>query len=230
MFARTDSGLAADRVPMVRARLDITLPEPVWIGHLSTQLPELTFRVLAAVPRGDHGVGLVEILGDGARSAPERIGEASDVRSVDVLASSGERALVQFETEEALLLFSAQESGVPLEPPIEIRDGVARVEVTAPRERLSELGQQLDVFGMSYDVAYIRQTVEPESLLTDRQAEFVRTAVEEGYYATPRRTTLTDLADELDVAKSTLSETLHRAEGAIIREWIDAPQVGAEAP
>lgn len=36
--------------------------------------------------------------------------------------------------------------------------------------------------------------------------------IERGYYDTPRRCTLTELADELDLAKSTCSERLHRAE------------------
>jgi predicted DNA binding protein len=44
--------------------------------------------------------------------------------------------------------------------------------------------------------------------------------VERGYYDTPRTCTLTELADHLGIAKSTASERLHRAEGAIIRAFV----------
>ncbi|WP_231185036.1 helix-turn-helix domain-containing protein [Haladaptatus sp. DYF46] len=37
--------------------------------------------------------------------------------------------------------------------------------------------------------------------------------MEKGYYDTPRRCSLTELAGELDVSKSTLSVVLHRAKG-----------------
>jgi len=57
-------------------------------------------------------------------------------------------------------------------------------------------------------------------LLTDRQRELLLAAVDAGYYDTPRECSLTDLATELDMAKSTVSETLHRAEGTIIEEFV----------
>ena len=62
--------------------------------------------------------------------------------------------------------------------------------------------------------------METDHLLTDRQRTPVETAVAEGYYDTPRDCTLTELAEEVDVAKSTASETLHRAEGKIIEQLV----------
>ena len=93
--------------------------------------------------------------------------------------------------------------------------------MTATQDRLSAFGTQLEQFGMSFDVEYIRRGVEStEQLLTDSQRDLVLTAVERGYYDTPRECSLTDLADHLDMAKSTVSETLHRAESAIIKEFV----------
>lgn len=46
-------------------------------------------------------------------------------------------------------------------------------------------------------------------------------AVEAGYYDTPRTCTLTELADEVGLAKSTCSEILHRAEEIIVKEFIE---------
>lgn len=89
---------------------------------------------------------------------------------------------------------------------------------TAPQNRLSELGTQ---FGIPFTVNEIRQHIEPEQLLTDRQLELPTVTIERGYYKTLQECSLTELADELDVAKSTCNETLHRAEEEVIKQFVN---------
>jgi hypothetical protein len=120
-----------------------------------------------------------------------------------------------------LLLLPIQGSGIPLQMPFTIQDGQAEWEVTTPHRRLSELGEKLREFGISYTIEEVSQQLELEQLLTDRQSRLLLQAVERGYYDTPRGCTLTDLADDLGLAKSTCSEVLHRAEGKIIKEFAD---------
>jgi predicted DNA binding protein len=93
------------------------------------------------------------------------------------------------------------------------RDGRAEWEITAPQHRLSELGTQLEGFGIPFTVNEVRRRVEPESLLTDRQLALVHAAVERGYYDPPCRCSLTELAADAGLAKSTCSETLHPGGG-----------------
>jgi len=206
---------------MPRAKLTVRLPPTAWIGAISTDYPDVEFRVLAALPTEDTGVGLVELTGPNLASVVRAIQARDAVLSLEVLGRSPDRTLIQFETDEPLLLFSVQESGVPLEPPVNITDGRATVEVTASQDRLSTFGTQLEQFGMSFEVEFVRRTVDAtEQLLTDRQRELVLAAVEAGYYDTPRECSLTDLAERLDMAKSTVSETLHRAEETIIKEFV----------
>jgi hypothetical protein len=206
---------------MPRAKLRVSLPDAAWIGSLSRAQPAVTFRVLAALPTEETGVGLVELTGPDLPGVVREMSERESILSLDVLGESSERMLVEFETTEPLLLFSVQESGVPLEPPIEIGDGQASVEVTATQDRLSSFGTQLEQFGMSFDVEWVRRGVEStEHLLTDSQRDLILTAVERGYYDTPRECSLTDLAEYLDMAKSTVSETLHRAESAIVSAFV----------
>ncbi|MFD1589162.1 helix-turn-helix domain-containing protein [Halorientalis brevis] len=206
---------------MPRAKLSVRIPSAAWIGDVSTAYPEVEFRVLAALPTQETGVGLVELTGPDLAHVVRAIEAREAILSLEILGRSPDRALIQFETSEPLLLFSVQESGVPLEPPIDIVDGCATVEVTASQDRLSTFGNQLEQFGMSFEVEFVRRTVDAtEQLLTDRQRELILAAVTEGYYDTPRECSLTALADELDMAKSTVSETLHRAEETIIKEFV----------
>ncbi|USZ67237.1 helix-turn-helix domain-containing protein [Halorussus salilacus] len=206
---------------MPTAKLHITLPERVWVHELSTANPEVDFRVLAALPAEETGVGLLEISGP---ELPRVVGEMErhdDIVRLDLQQASEDAALIEFETTAPLLLFTVQESGMPLELPFTIRDGQATVEVTASRDRLSSFTTQLDAFGMSFDVEYVREMVDSESLLTDRQRELLSAAVERGYYDTPRECSLTELAEEAGVAKSTASETLHRVEEKIIKQYVE---------
>lgn len=205
---------------MTEARLTIDLPEGVWIADVSRANPEATVRVLAAMPDEGVGFGLVRITGPDVESVIEGMRAAGDVTALSVLHRGQRGTVARFETTQPLLLLSAREAGVPIELPIDIREGVATVEVTAPRERLSELGEQLRAFGLSFDVEYVHERTDPERLLSARQRELLSLAVERGYYETPRRCSLTDLADELGIAKSTASETLHRAEGAVIERFV----------
>jgi predicted DNA binding protein len=108
-----------------------------------------------------------------------------EVESVDVLNRTGEDALVQFETTMPFLLLPARDSGVPLEMPLGIQDGTAVWEVTAPSDRLSELGTQLETFGITFAVDYVRQRLGEEQPLTDCQRRVVGAAIERGYYDTP---------------------------------------------
>lgn len=103
--------------------------------------------------------------------------------------------------------------------PFTVRDGEMSLEVTIPQAMLSELGETLNTFGISYTVERIQQDVETERLLTERQQWLPDEAIERGYYNTPREITLEELAATLDISKSTCSETLHRAEERVVKEF-----------
>lgn len=213
---------------MPQANLTLTIPQEVWIGRISQDFPEATFRILAALPGEDAGVGLAEITASNPEAVLEDIEAEETVTALDVLQQHEDKALIQFETTMPLLLLPVQGSNVPLEMPFTIRDRQAEWTVTAPQRHLSELGTQLDFFGISFTVNEIHQQIEPNKLLTDRQLRLVEKGVEHGYYDTPRGCSLTELAAELDIAKSTCSETLHRAEEQIIKQFIDTVSDGRQ--
>jgi len=58
----------------------------------------------------------------------------------------------------------------------------------------------------------------PGEELTDRQQEALRIAYERGYFEIPRKASLEDVAEELDVAASSVSERLRRAQTQLIEE------------
>ncbi|AUV80282.1 helix-turn-helix domain-containing protein [Salinigranum rubrum] len=204
---------------MALTKLVVDLPPGTWIGEVSSAYPASVFRVLAALPADDRGVGLLEITSEEMRAVLTAIEEHAGIDDVELLQAGQNEALVQFETTQPFLLMAVRNSMVPLELPLDIVGGQAELELTAAQSRLAELTTQLEEFGMSYEVEYLRQSPTSSELLTTRQRDLLDRAVEHGYYDTPRGCTLTELAEELDLAKSTLSERLHRIEGTVLKEF-----------
>jgi predicted DNA-binding protein YlxM (UPF0122 family) len=210
---------ARDRA-MPEAKLTLTIPERTWPGEITRAHGDASIRILAAMTESDGGVGLAEVTARDPESVVADVSAHDSVEDVEVLQRGGRECLIQFRTHLPLLLLAARDSGLPLEMPFEISDGEATWTLTASQDAISDLGDQLSALGISFTVDYLQQEVAgSEALLTDRQRAIVQEAIEQGYYDTPRECSLTELADAVGLAKSTVSETLHRAEERVMKEF-----------
>lgn len=206
---------------MPQARLLVDLPDGPWIADVSREFPDAGFRVLAAVPGESAGFGLVRVTARDVDAVLSTMEGHDALAAVSVMAREDGVVTARLETDAPLLLLAAKRSGLPIEMPLDIEDGVAEVEVTGEHERVAEMGRRLRELGLEFEVERVRQRVDPARLLTDRQREVLLAAVDLGYYDVPRRATLTEVADHVGIAKSTCSETLQRVQRTVIREFVD---------
>ena len=65
-----------------------------------------------------------------------------------------------------------------------------------------------------------RESNDADASLPAEQRAALQAAVEYGYYETPRRTDLSELAEKLDVPRSTLSYRLRRAEATLATAFV----------
>lgn len=205
---------------MARANLVVQLSEGGWAHTVSTQFPETELELLALEPGEMECFQLVRV----SASEPDRpvrlMRDSGGFRSFSVVQQAAGATVVRFRSETPLTVFCLHRASIPFEPPLTCRNGRASLQATAPDTAISELTDYFDQYGLRFEVESLRQEIDVETLLTPRQRDLVLTAVEAGYYDTPRDCTLTELATAADVAKSTASETLHRAEGAIVRAFV----------
>ncbi|SHH03336.1 helix-turn-helix domain-containing protein [Halobaculum gomorrense] len=208
---------------MARARLNVTLPEDVWAGVVTRSHPDATLSVLSVLPTDRGGVALLALRGDDAPAIVRDIDTADGVEEVELqrAAEDVREAIVRVETTDPRLLLPLRDSRLPVEYPVEITDGTAGLTVAGSRDRLSTFATALETMGMSYTVEYVHDALDAEDLLTDGQRELLAAAIRAGYYDTPRETTLTELAEQQEIAKSTASERLHRAEGKVIKRFAE---------
>ena len=125
---------------------------------------------------------------------------------------------------------SLNRTGVIVVPPIEfLPDGVATLTVVgqaaALQDALSEIPEGVTVTVQEVGAYDWRQSVFDPGC-TERQRAAVRAAVEAGYYAVPRESSIEAVADALDCAPSTAAEHLRKAEGAVMAEFCSLRQYG----
>ncbi len=207
----------------------MALPEEFWISTVSRSFPDATFRLLTGIPVEDRAMELGEIVGDEAASASEAIRSAPDVVAYDLLYADDERTLARYEATDQRLYDFLARSSLPPEFPVVVTDGRFEFDLTATRERFEAVGTALDESSFDYDLLSVVETGETDGradreggltghgdLLTDRQRECLDAALREGYFEVPRECTLADLAETLDIDKSTASEILRRGERRIL--------------
>lgn len=213
---------------MPRARVKFRPPGGELGGpfRLSTEYPNDEFRILSAYPTEAGLLVLLEaemadpsVVLDLFEEAP-----TSRVASADVLHADEGTVLVQFQLPFVPPPYRALfDSGNLPQFPYTIEDGWIVCDLTTSHERLSRFGDRMAETGFSFEVVRVNQSIEPADLLTDRQRRFVTEAIEHGYYDTPRQCSLTEIADELGVSKSTASVVLHNAEETIVKEFFAEP-------
>ena len=205
---------------MVRARLAVTLLEEMWIARVSMAYPDTEFRLLTGLPIDDGAIEVGEVSGPDIGAVGESIRGESAIKSVDVLFADETTAIAQYRTTERTLYTLSLRAGTPPTYPLTIQAGEAVIEATAPREQLAQFRDRLEVAGMGCDLLSLTEQEGSEGLLTNRQYELAQAALDRGYYAAPRECTLTELAGRFNIDKSTASGILHRAEGRIMRWFL----------
>ena len=84
-----------------------------------------------------------------------------------------------------------------------------RVELLSPRHQIDELFTELETQGLQYTLISLGK-YRTTPILTLNQEKILRMAQNEGYFQIPRQITLRDLAQKLEIAPSSLSETFRR--------------------
>ncbi|QCC52733.1 helix-turn-helix domain-containing protein [Halapricum salinum] len=216
----------------LRAKLDLPpeLRHPMqeWIretDHIERE-ELLTWNVL---PGRDHEYALFYVVGDqdAYREAVRGVDSISDVTLTTIDDGSFYSYVCQQtrEADDAWRMVFADLNLVVM-PPI-VYDSRARTHMTivGEAESLSTLVEQLEAGpGLGVEVLELGEfdrrhgTIAGD--LTDRQLELVETAAELGYYAVPREASLADVATEVDVARSTASTVLRRAESNVMQALV----------
>lgn len=208
---------------MISATLRIELPTDLWVTAISTAHPRATLRLLSGYRSGETALELGETVADDPGPIVEAIRTHPAIREFEVLESDGRRTLARYETLDTALYDFVEMVDSTIEFPVVVTNGHYEFEVTGTRPDLDRIHTVLEESPLSYELQSIVTSADPDSVLTDRQREVLRTAHREGYFRVPRDCSLAELAEILEVDKSTASTVLRRGEARLVDWFLTRP-------
>lgn len=205
---------------MISARFRMGLPDGIWVTEVSRSFPAATLRLLTGVPTGDRALELGEVRAENPMAVTDAIRQHPDIDEYAQLYVGDQRAIGQYEADEKSLYEFLWTSSLPPEFPIIIENGEMEFDLTATTEQFETFSSALEETGLPYDLLALLHTDDRESVLSDRQREYMTVAYRRGYFDVPRECTLAELADTLDVDKSSASETIRRGVNRVLGQFL----------
>jgi len=210
--------VASEVSAVTRVRFRIEPPEGSWTADVSRAFPDATLRMKGVTTDGDTGFALLAIGGPRREGTVEALRAHEAVDDAEAIATGAHETTAYVAADTPCFVSAARRSGLPIDPPVEVVDGEASLEVVGDRDRIALLTERFGEAGTAFDIERVGgRSPDAGRILTDTQRELVAAALDAGYYDTPRACTLTELAERQGIAKSTCSETLQRAEGRLIK-------------
>lgn len=212
---------------MLEAELRVRIPA-IWL----TELPkrhEIAIKILSRKREGKSGVrDLVEISG-----AQEVLEEVLDelpnepwVKGVNLDFVESGKLVGEIVTHKCLACASLLDSHCYLLSATTKKDGSLQWRLMASdRSALRSLVARLKRFKCETDLLRITPVDEKETL-TDRQREITLMAFEKGFFDTPRKIKLKDLAKLTGVSQATLSEILRKGQRRILMDYLKEHEGG----
>lgn len=219
---------------MRSARLRLDIPDP-YIHPMHAFVADTPGFDETRLRHWNPGIGERNTLvffvdGDDKRAYGDALAEQPSILEYEVASATGRRGfhLVVIEDQraaDARLTAAFLRTDVVVVPPVVYRGdrsiGVSLVgaddALTAAVERLPD--------EITVEIERIRpydgRLSDPKATLTSRQRAALEAAVDAGYYANPRQTTLERVADELGCAPGTAAEHLRKAEATILGRVVD---------
>ncbi|MBS84883.1 MAG: hypothetical protein CMA90_07175 [Euryarchaeota archaeon] len=195
-------------------RIEVRLPEGHWSGDVSRQRPEAVLRIEETMPLA-RGRGTAKL--SSSNELTNELESHSGIEEVRDL--GGNRYEVDIAPKGGGYIKEITEVGVIPQSPFEVRDGWVDWTIECSAEKSRELVQLLRDGRVPYRVVSTRST--GSRMLTPKQRIIFDSALNEGYWDTPRRITLSALAELLGLSKSTLSVHLHKIEGVVLNSFAD---------
>lgn len=215
---------SGEKSDVVVCRFTLPIPDAChsYCRRVSLLHPELEFEVLSHIPVGrEEMVEDIRVTGSQLnQNLAEELRGTEGVKGIETLRQSTTDAVFRVRTHTCPIIKVHQELQIPPSFPFTFHSGIENILVVTSEAKMRELFAKVKEVIPGASLVSVRHefVVTSECLLTPRQREFFRMAMELGYWDIPRRVSLADLARQANVAKSTFSEALASIEKKLISD------------
>lgn len=197
------------------------------MGETLSNGTDVQLRLNVVIPTGETAIPYLRVSNVPADEVESVLGTDPDVRMVDVLQRDDDGALTRIEwhpTTARLLERIVESKAILVDA--KGRNGSWSLRLNFPdQSQLAEFYRQCVEEGITVTLESISHGGVDGSgdhrSLTELQLETLRTALEAGYFEVPRRATLVDIAEELGVSDSAVSQRLRRGLGTLLEASLD---------
>ena len=197
--------------------------ENLWACKLGDRFKGAEFHVLDIHPSKEYSRGLLAVDGETElNQVKDFLSSLDNISRVEILVNEPDAKLISFYFEHGLLGEIILKSGVHIRPPLELKDGYIKVNIIGTAASINKFfndSEKLDKVSMEItrksELRFLTK-----SKLTKRQVSILKEAIRLGYYDLPRRIRTSELAEKLNLAPSTLTEHLRKAENRIIKDYL----------
>lgn len=199
----------------ISSKLKIEVPNHFWIGEISRLFPYHHFEFVTAMPlQLDEMItqNLFVIQGSNLDTVLTAINSHSALVSCTVVKQTATELTLMLVTRGHILLYTALKHQILIKFPVKIDANRIELNIVGDRTDIDHFIDELTQRGLNVDLRNIGP-YEGEQFpthLTPRQQYLFQKARSSGYYDSPRKITLSELAKREQLSKSTLSLTLQR--------------------
>lgn len=208
---------------MIEAVISISLPG-VWISDLLSQF-DVDVRILDTIPFGENGVqDLIELKlqAEEVEKIVKFLEQHPDIEDVQLEIVEKNKAIGVIKCKMCFACRDLIASNCFLVSANSKDDG--RVEwtvISSDNLCLQELIKNLEEHNANPTITKMKK-LKDEEMLTEKQEQIIRLAYDRGYYDTPKRVGLKELANVFNVSQATLAETLRRGQRKIVEKYFEA--------
>lgn len=197
------------------SRLLIHYPPQLWLGNISKKFPFFNIQIIAFVPISHEpfiGHSLIQISGINPYNILEAVKVEPSLIHFSVMKEAKTEIVLSTQTKDEFLLRAIIKNMILVSLPVKVYDGKAEFRINGERSHIDGFIQDLANKGMKIEILQLGgYTKDPcVDILTVKQYEIYQKVRSLGYYDSPRQISLTELAEKLEVAKSSLSTMLQR--------------------
>jgi hypothetical protein len=198
-------------------KLRCTLPRPFWHYEMSKRHPDTAVEVLGySILEGEMLVDLRVQTNDLPAWADE-LSSFADIHNVKILGRPGTGSTLRVTYKAFDIQATIQSLHLIVRTPFSVKNGIAELVMAGPEESIRRFIATYPDLQAQVDAVYSSERG-GSAVLTTRQSEVFHRAMAAGYFEVPRRVTLTELAERIGVAVSSLSEMLAVVEKKLLQE------------
>jgi predicted DNA binding protein len=208
---------------IVQLKFSFPIPTKKWLARFSMKFDDLQINLLSMLLLSKkQGSGLFQIQGGNKQHLDEfwqDFIEFSNSSKYTLIFRDERTILVNILSSDPWVLHTLMDAQFILLFPILIRNGSISIELIAPRNKIDLIFNNPEWKKVNISIKQIGSYC-PDSLLSLRQSDILRSALHNGFFDIPRKKSLSDLAEVLQISPSALSENIRRINKKLAQHFL----------